>query len=206
MASRHKTPVAIPSQIHYKNGSTSIFSMAESPEVPEAKDPFEKKIALSIAIVAVMLALIGAKGDHAKTEAIIKRAEASDQWAFFQSKSVKQHISEVDVQLAEIKRDLKSLKPAAPEGEKKVEKPEKSPKGPEAYEKEKEEIKEKAEDLEKESNHELALENKLHLAEVLLQLAVVLSSIAILTRWHLPWFVGMALAAAGAIYGAINYF
>jgi hypothetical protein len=36
--------------------------MAESPEVPEAKDPFEKKIALSIAIIAVILSLILSKG------------------------------------------------------------------------------------------------------------------------------------------------
>jgi len=179
--------------------------MAESPEVPEAKDPFEKKIALSIAIVAVLLALIGAKGDHAKTEAILLRAKASDQWAFFQAKSIKQHLAEHDVQFAEIRRDLKPAA-AAPEGEKKAEKSEKAAKSPAAYEKEKEEIKEKAEELAHESDHELGLENKLHLAEVLLQLAVVLSSIAILTRWHLPWFVAMALALGGAIYGVMNYF
>ena len=175
--------------------------MAESPEVPEAKDPFEKKIALSIAIVAVLLALIGAKGDDAKTEALIHRAKASDQWAFYQAKSVKQHI-------AELGADLKGGKPeaAAPEGEKKAGKAEKESKGAEAYEKEKEAIKDKAEDLGKESDHELLVESKLHLAEVLLQLAVVLSSIAILTRWHLPWFFAMALAAAGTIYGAMYYF
>ena len=183
--------------------------MAESPEVPEAKDPFEKKIALSIAIVAVVLALIGAKGDSAKTEAIILTNKAADKWGEYQSKSIKQHIAESNAKLNErllgIEKLLAAGKPEAA-GAEKAEKPEKAEKSVAAYEKEKDGIKEEALKFEEEADHEGKMENKLHLAEVLLQLAVVLSSIAILTRWHMPWFVGMVLALGGAIYGAMNYF
>jgi len=182
--------------------------MAESPEVPEAKDPFEKKIALSIAIVAVLLALIGAKGDHAKTEAIIQRAKASDKWAEYQAKSIKGHIAEVLHEISQSKADHGAAKPAEPaaEGENKGGKAEKAPKSAKDYEKEKDKLMEVAQEFEQESDHQLFVENKLHIAEVLLQLAVVLSSIAILTRWHVPWFVAMALAVMGTIYGALHYF
>ncbi len=44
--------------------------MSEDVEVPEAKDPFEKRIAISIAIIAVLLSYISMKGDNAKTDAI----------------------------------------------------------------------------------------------------------------------------------------
>jgi hypothetical protein len=169
--------------------------MAESPEVPEAKDPFEKKIALSIAIIAVLLSLIGAKGDEFKTEAIIKTNEASNAWAYFQSKSVKEHI-------AELQQDILALKPAGTSTEGSKTAPLKSG----DYEQQKEEIKKKAEALEQESSNDLKIHHKFSLAEVLLQLAVVLSSIAILTRWHAPWFLGLALALAGVIAGTLAYF
>jgi Domain of unknown function (DUF4337) len=167
--------------------------MAESPEIPEAKDPFEKKIALSIAIIAVVLSLISSKGDEAKTEAIIKTNEASNEWAYFQSKSVKEHISE-------LQQDILALRPAGA-----AEPGRPAPVTPAEYEKQKEEIKAKAEALERESSDCLRIHRKFSLAEVLLQLAVVLSSIAILTRWHAPWFVGLALALAGVIAGALVY-
>jgi hypothetical protein len=168
--------------------------MAESPEVPEAKDPFEKKIALSIAIFAVALALLGAKGDHAKTEAIIMTNKASSTWAYFQSKSIKQ-------QLVKQSGDTLALTASAsPEAAKKIEELKKEA---ERYEEEKKEIKAEAEKLEQESAHELTVHGKLHNAEVLLQLAVVLSSIAILTRLHLAWFAGVAMAAVGIVLGVL---
>lgn len=60
--------------------------MAEAPEIPEANDPFEKQVAVTIACLAVVLAFIGNKGDNAKTDAIIKTNEASNQWGYFQAK------------------------------------------------------------------------------------------------------------------------
>jgi hypothetical protein len=42
-----------------------------------------------------------------------------------------------------------------------------------------------------------------HNAEVLLQLAVVLASIAILTRIHLAWFAGLGMAMIGVVLGVL---
>ena len=56
--------------------------MPEAPEIPEASDPFEKRAAATIAILAVALAVIGSKGDNAKTDV------AANRWAHYQSKSI----------------------------------------------------------------------------------------------------------------------
>jgi hypothetical protein len=52
--------------------------MSETPEIPEANDPFSKQVAITIALLAVVLALIENKGDNAKTDAIIKTSEAAN--------------------------------------------------------------------------------------------------------------------------------
>src|SRR5712671_537359 len=61
--------------------------MADTPEIPEAADPFEKRV--TIAVLAVILSFVGNLGDNAKTDAIIKTNEASNQWGYFQAKGIK---------------------------------------------------------------------------------------------------------------------
>ena len=57
--------------------------MPDAPEIPEAKDPFDKRVALTIAIIAICLSFVSNLGDNAKTSAILKTSEASDQWNYF---------------------------------------------------------------------------------------------------------------------------
>ena len=73
--------------------------MPEAPEIPEANDPFEKRAAVTIAILAVALAVVGNKGDNAKTDAIIKTNEAANQWAFYQAKGIKGSIASAEHEL-----------------------------------------------------------------------------------------------------------
>src|SRR3954470_5354684 len=80
--------------------------MDDAPEIPEARDPFEKQVAVSIAGLAVFLAVVENKGDNAKTDAIIQTNEASNQWARFQSKSIKATLARTEMDL------LSNLQPA----------------------------------------------------------------------------------------------
>ena len=81
--------------------------MEEIKELPEAKDPFERKVALSIAIIAVILAVFSTYGDHAKTSAIILTNQASDEWSFYQAKSIKEHLVETETKLLKaINKDI----------------------------------------------------------------------------------------------------
>jgi len=74
--------------------------MPENPEIPEAKDSFEKSVAVTIAVVAVILSWISNRGDDAKTSAIIRTNEATDEWGHFQSKSIKERIVAATLELA----------------------------------------------------------------------------------------------------------
>ena len=73
--------------------------MAEATEIPEASNPFEKRVALTIALLAVVLALVENLGDNAKTSAILKTNEAANQWSYYQSKSIKQNLYETESRL-----------------------------------------------------------------------------------------------------------
>ena len=173
--------------------------MSDTPEIPEATDPFEKRVAITIAILAVILSFIGNRGDNAKTEAIIKTNEASNQWGYFQAKSIKGQMAAMQGEL------LGALGGAQPDEARAKEIAHLHDQAA-RYDKEKEEIKKKAEELQQEAVRDSAINDRCDLAALLLQVGVVICSVAILSRWHAFWISGAALGLAGAIAGARAFF
>src|SRR3989442_13304714 len=53
-------------------------------------DPANKKVALFIAVLALVLAFAETLGKGAQTSALANHIEASDLWAFFQAKTIRQ--------------------------------------------------------------------------------------------------------------------
>jgi len=159
-----------------------------------------------VAIFSAMLATVGAivsfLGGHTqneallyKNEAVLKKTEASNQWNYFQAKSTKQALAEF---AAGITAD-----PA---------KADKYRASVDRYEKEKLEIKKEAERLEEQSKaaseksaHALHPHEHLAISMTLLQIAIALASITVLTRKR--WLMGgAALAAlAGAVFGVVAW-
>ncbi len=155
-------------------------------------------LAQSISIFTALLATFGAivgfytanvlnESMRLKNEAVLKKAEASDQWNYYQAKGQKGN-------LAQIAGDLTT-----------GEKSERYRQEVERYNQEKTEIKTKAEGLEKlsqeadtKSSH---LQHPLHLVELamaLLQIAIALASVTALTKKK--WlFVLAGVAAIGGI-------
>ena len=173
--------------------------MTETAEIPEAKDPFEKRVALTIAALAVILSIISTAGDNAKSESLLAATRASNNWAYYQSKSIKEHSFE-------LQKELISLFPVASidktAREKVIAKYEAFVT---RYAKEKEEIKAKAEELEKEVIYNGNINDRCDLAAVFLQIAIVLGSVAILVRWKLFWYVSVGLGLVGTIMGALPF-
>jgi hypothetical protein len=149
-------------------------------------------VAIFTAILSTVGAIVSYQGGATqneallyKNEAVLKKAHASDLWNFYQAKSNKGHLMELALALA----------PAEKQGyyRKQIEK----------YDQEKKEIKAQAEALEAESRQanersEKALHphHKLAQAMTLIQIAISLASITVLTRRR--WlFVLAAVAAAG---------
>ncbi|MBL8114363.1 MAG: DUF4337 domain-containing protein [Acidobacteria bacterium] len=166
--------------------------MAEAVEIPEAKDPFERQVALTIAVLAVVLSVVSTVGDNAKGEALLAATKASNQWAYYQAKSIKEHSYDLAGEL--LGAVGSSLDPAAREALAKKYGDEVA-----RYEREKNEIRAKAEEQEKEIVRNGLVNDRCDLAGVLLQVAIVVGSIAILVRWKALWGASAVLGVAGVV-------
>jgi hypothetical protein len=194
--------------------------MSEAPEIPEAEDPFAKRIAITIAILAVAISLIGNLGDNAKTESIIKTTAAANQWGYFQAKSIKEHGYVLDKDL------LSALTPAAVDPARRDELLKGFDRKIAKYETEKkqigfgetdaqgtfQEIKDdqgkviiSAKQYEEEAAHGIRINDRCDQSSLLLQIAVILCSVAILVRMHSFWFIGMGIGAIGTVVGATAF-
>ena len=153
---------------------------------------FTAMVATVGAIFAYMGGATQANAGLYKNNAAIKKTEASNQWNYFQSKSTKQS-------LAELARDL------APDDKKatyqsKVER----------YEKEKNEIKLAADKLEadatqwdKQSDEQMHQHHRWAQATTVLQVAIALAAIALLTKKKWVEYAMFGVAAVGAVVGAL---
>lgn len=169
--------------------------MADTPEIPDAKDPFEKRVAVSIAMLAAVLAFVSMRGDNAKTDAGLRTTEASNQWAFFQAKASREHTLGVEINL------LNAMNPSALNVDVANQLKAKAADEIARYKIERDEIKGKAEAMTKEAATFSGINDRCDLGALFMQIAIVILSAAILSRMNLMFYVGAALGAAGAVAG-----
>ena len=157
-----------------------------------AKDPFDKRVAATMAILAATLAIVSVAGHIATTEELLLQQKASDQWSYYQAKSIRRYESEVARDMfAAMRNDAKSAEYT---------------KNGERYRKDDEEIQKQAQDLEQESHVRGHQALRLHFGEVFLEISIVLASLAILSKRPLFWYAALGGGAVGAIIGATAYF
>jgi hypothetical protein len=151
-----------------------------------AKEPFDKKVALTMAIIAALLAIVSVTGHILSTEEVLAQQKASDQWAFYQAKDIRRYDSEIAQDL------LKALK--SPDVEEQI----KRYKGnAEKYDKDREGIRELATEFEKERDHTGKQSRSLEIGEVFLEIAIVFASLAILSKRPIAWHASMLLTLVG---------
>jgi len=164
-------------------------------------DSFTSRLAVLTAVLSTVGAIFGYLGGHAqnaallyKNEAAIQKTSASNQWNYYQAKSNKQNLAELSVTLTS------------------GEAQEKFKQAVERYKAEKEEIKADADRLEaasKEADHKSEAEMHVHerwaLATTLLQIAIALAAITLLTRkrWLLVGVYGST--GLGLVAGIMGY-
>ena len=167
----------------------------------QSGDPFAARVAVMTAIFATIGALFGymagATQNDAllfKNDAAIKKTEASDQWNFYQAKSNKQN-------LAELGATLTTGEPQA-----------KYQKETERYKKEKEEIMVEAKKLEESGKQaEARSEASMHVhhrwaqSMTLIQIAIALAAITILTRYKAMGIGALGVAGASIVLGALAF-
>jgi hypothetical protein len=147
------------------------------------------------AITAAMLAVLAAVGSllsgHAANQAILKQTEASDQWAYYQAKSTKGHIYEVGREIVSV------LSGASGESKSALDRFEQQKN---KYDREKEEIREKAEELQKESQHEFRQHHYYSLGIASFQVGIVLASISILVHHRATWWLSLVGGLMGILF------
>lgn len=148
-----------------------------------AGSSFDKRVAVTMAAIAAILAIVSVLGHLEATEELLNQQRSSDQWAFYQAKSIRRYQSDV------AKDILTNLgKPEAGE---------KYAANAERYQKEGEEIQEKAKEYQKESDMAGRKALRFHLGEIFLEIAIVFASLAILTKKELFWGTAVASSLVG---------
>lgn len=138
-------------------------------------------VALSTAILAVLAAIAGLLSGQHVNEAMMNQIEASDQWNYYQAKSIKAAVLDAKMSLGgapsesdQSKRDL--------------------------YEKQQEEIKSEAE------QKEAAAKSNFHKHEVfargvtMFQIAIAIAAISALTRRRNFWMVSLVFGVVGCAF------
>lgn len=166
-------------------------------------DDFTSRLAVLTAVISTIGAVFGYMGGHSqnmallyKNEASIQKTAASNQWNYYQAKSNKQNLAELSVTLTS--------------GEDK----EKFRQEVSRYQQEKVDIKAAAEKLEaaaeaanKKSDVEMRVHERWAMGTTLLQVAIALAAIALLTRkrWMLLGVYGStALGLAAGVMGYLH--
>lgn len=172
----------------------------------EKKEPWLNWLALTTVILAVCATMATFKGGGYSTKSVITQTQESDQWAFYQAKSIKGYLYELhrDKLQLELKANGGSYSPEAASEYKKV------IDGAQAkirkYEEERDEIRKKAEALEVFRKECGAHSAAFGMGVIFLQIAILLSSIAALLNKKPLWVAGLAVGAIGIVHFANGFF
>jgi hypothetical protein len=165
---------------------------------------FTRRVALVTAVYAVGLALAALGGNGYGRETLLAQQQASDQWAFYQARSIREH--QYRGQKLRLELDLLERGPMKPEARARAEALlRKFGDEEKRYNTSKEPIKVEAEKLEHERDGARRRLFNFEYAEVFLQIAIVLASVSILAVSRLMFSVSLVAAVAGAAL-AVNGF
>jgi hypothetical protein len=155
-------------------------------------------VSLTMAVLAVMVAVVTLLGHRAHTEEVVLQAKASDQWAYYQAKNIREHEDELFAGLSatvantDAGATAKFREKSAQEGER--------------YKDEKKDIQNEAQKLESEVATERKRADRYDLAEVFLEIGLVITSITLLSGKRIFWHLGIVLGVVGvavAVTGAL---
>ncbi len=168
-----------------------------------------KKIALVIAVMALLLAFSEMLGKSAQTEALGLNIQASDTWNFFQAKTIRRTV--VQAAAEEMKVDVARVSDAAAKTAmtKQIDEWEKTAARYRSEPETKEgttELSERAKEAEHERDTLLARYHNYELASAAFQIGIVLCSAAVITGMViLAWLAG-GVAIIGIVFTALGLF
>jgi hypothetical protein len=162
----------------------------------EKKEPWLNYLALTTVILAVCATLATFKGGSYSTRSVMSQTEAANQWAYYQAKSIKTYLYEIQKERLELELEegdelssnaLDSHKKRISTYADKIEK----------YNLEKVAIEKEAKRLETIRDDAKKHAQVFGIAIIFLQIAILLSSIAALMKKKMVWYIGILMGTAG---------
>ncbi len=181
-------------------------------EIPDAEEldeikgkTFTKRVALTTAIFAVILAITSLGGNNAMKEMLLAQQQASDQWAFYQAKVIREHLYRS--QKLRLEADLLERgNLMKPESKDRLESMLKKMAEEEArYSTEKKAIEQEAKKLEHERDVNQNKDPYFDYGEVLLQIAIVMASVSILSGSRPVFYFALVGAILGTLFSLNGY-
>jgi Domain of unknown function (DUF4337) len=166
-------------------------------------DPENKKIALLIAVLALVLAFTETLGKSAQTAALNYNVEASNLWSFFQAKTIR---------MTAVRSAAEMLAAQGIETEAAKAQTEKWRATAARYDSEPEtgegrkELAARAKALEEKRDRSMAAYHHYELASAAVQIAIVLASAAVITGAAALVWIAAGLGVVGIIFGCIGAF
>lgn len=152
-------------------------------------EPWTLPVAITISILAVLVAMATLMGHRSSIEAVLLQTQASDQWAYYQAKNIRLHeMQSVADLITVLDRGEKEKAEALREKYKKE---------IERYESDKDQISEKAKEFENERGVVSRREDRFDAGEVVLDIALIICSLTLLTKRKAFWYSGMVIGVVG---------
>lgn len=157
-------------------------------------DPSLAPVTLTMAVLAVLVATVSLLGHRTSTEEVILQNKVTDQWAYYQAKNIRRHTDELFADLTSVV--------AARDAEAAAKLQEKYRAEAERYRDEQKELDAKARELEQETELAHRKTDRFDLGEVFLEIALVITSITLLSGRRLFWHLGLLMGSAGILLAA----
>lgn len=171
----------------------------------EKKEKWLNYLALTTVIFAVCATLSTFRGGGHSTRSVLSQSQASDQWAYYQSKSIKGYLYELQKEKFEL--ELRAADPRIKKilGEDYGKKIEAYSRKIKKYDEEKATIEKEARALESSRDEAQKHSKAFGMAVIFLQIAILLSSIAALLKKKIVWILGLVTGLLGLVYFANGF-
>jgi len=176
--------------------------MSEAEELKEAAERAKESkelapVSLTMAILAVLVATVTLLGHRAHTEELLLQTKATDQWSYYQAKNMRRNNLEA---LDEVLTALENTKE-----ERATEVRKHFHEEIDKYRDQQKDIQGEARNLEAEVQVASRRADRFDLGEVFLEIALVVTSITLLTDKRAYWYFGFVLAAIGLVSAASGF-
>ena len=161
------------------------------------ENPKLAPVSVTMAILAVLVAVASLLGHRAHTEEVVLQAKSSDQWAYYQAKNIRRHTDELftDLTSVEATTDAAALARLRDKYSSEAAR----------YKDEQKEIEDKAHEMEAEVSIERNRADRFDLAEVFLEIGLVVTSITLLSGRRFFWMLGISLGIIGTVTAATGF-